>query len=860
MAFKITSNIGSVTTDPESMFRDLRNRTVEGLMAQQADTLRSYMTHKDQTDLALELPTGSGKTLVGLLIAEWRRRTNQERCVFLCPTRQLVHQVAEQAREKYGINVLDFAGSKRNFSEDDKSSFLNCEAIGIATYSALFNTNPFFDDVGTIVFDDAHAAENYVSSFWSLEITHNNDPILFAALLSLIAKYLSDADMARYGGDDESSLDSSFVNKLPTPNLLEIKQQLVALFDQHCSRGDRSFSWSMIREHLHACHLYYTNHSFLLRPILPPTKSFLPFANANQRVYMSATLGEGGDLERIFGREDIFRVPAPVGWDRQGIGRRFFVFPMRTFAEDEATTLALSWIPKFGRCLVLTPSDRAAGRVRDEVNVSLGDKGYRIFSARDIEGSKQAFTETAKAVAIFANRYDGVDLIGDECRYLIVQGLPEATNLQERFLISRLGASALFSVRIRTRVTQAAGRCTRSATDYAFVVILGEKIHNYFLKPDNRQHLHPEIQAEIAFGIEQSKGAREDEYNEYIDLFSSQGEEWKAADESILETRNTLSQTQIDVATALESVVNKEVAYQNLLWNEHYEEAFSAALDVLNNLGGDDLRGYRALWCYLAGNAALLASASNGGMTAVAKTHYSNAAVAGNALPWLKHLANFIDQGELASVEDDAVFDQLERIEPLLDKFGTSNSKKVEGYFSAIRTGLSSAQSAPFEAAQVKLGALLGFIADNSEEQGAPDPWWVSGKRGIVFEDYTATGDNPVISKSKVIQAAGHPNTLREDYSGVSFMVVFCSHTDHLDSAAYPHVTDLFYIQVKDFIEFAEKSMSVIRELWNSYSQSGDTVWREHAALILSENDLTPSQVFQSFKCTPLSQLKGSGG
>jgi hypothetical protein len=39
------------------------------------------------------LPTGSGKTLVGLLIGEWLRRKNKERVVFLCPTRQLVNQV-----------------------------------------------------------------------------------------------------------------------------------------------------------------------------------------------------------------------------------------------------------------------------------------------------------------------------------------------------------------------------------------------------------------------------------------------------------------------------------------------------------------------------------------------------------------------------------------------------------------------------------------------------------------------------------------------------------------------------------------------------------------------------------------------
>jgi len=47
---------------------------------------------------------------VGLMIAEWRRRKNQERVVYLCPTKQLVNQVVEQADEKYGLSVLGFTG------------------------------------------------------------------------------------------------------------------------------------------------------------------------------------------------------------------------------------------------------------------------------------------------------------------------------------------------------------------------------------------------------------------------------------------------------------------------------------------------------------------------------------------------------------------------------------------------------------------------------------------------------------------------------------------------------------------------------------------------------------------------------
>jgi replicative superfamily II helicase len=65
-------------------------------------------------DVALQLPTGSGKTLVGLLLAEWRRRKFGERVVYLCPTRQLVNQVAEEASSKYGLTIEPFTVRMQN--------------------------------------------------------------------------------------------------------------------------------------------------------------------------------------------------------------------------------------------------------------------------------------------------------------------------------------------------------------------------------------------------------------------------------------------------------------------------------------------------------------------------------------------------------------------------------------------------------------------------------------------------------------------------------------------------------------------------------------------------------------------------
>lgn len=99
MAFK-KKNTGPTAPDcPSELFATLTGRNLPDVMTHQRDMLRGYGDEMvDKTDVALQLPTGSGKTLVGLLIAEWRRRKFNERVVYLCPTTQLVNQTVEQAR------------------------------------------------------------------------------------------------------------------------------------------------------------------------------------------------------------------------------------------------------------------------------------------------------------------------------------------------------------------------------------------------------------------------------------------------------------------------------------------------------------------------------------------------------------------------------------------------------------------------------------------------------------------------------------------------------------------------------------------------------------------------------------------
>ena len=456
MPFKYTSSKSAVPESPDMLFRALPQRTFPDVLPVQRDILREYArSGLGVSDLAIQSPTGSGKTLVGLLIAEWNLRKHGERVVYLCPNIQLVHQVVEEATKKYGLSLVGFDGSKKNYPASDKTAYEQADKVAVTNYSSLFNTAPYFHDPSLIILDDAHAVENYVAKMWSLLVERKKPKHadLYTALANLLQQHLKPSDVARLRGSRE---DWGWIEKLPTPRLLEIKNQFIEILDAHCETADLFHSWKVLRDHVDACHLYMSCDEILVRPLIPPTWTHAPFVQARQRIYMSATLGRGGDLERLTGRFPIKRQPAPAGADVQGVGRRYFVFPSMSLDEDAAEKLAIEMIKKVDRALVLVPSDPRADKMSQAINKATG---YSIFDAKQIENNKPALVSSKKAVAVLANRYDGIDFPDDDCRLLLIEGFPKATNLQERFLLTRLAANALYHERSLTRTVQAVGRC-----------------------------------------------------------------------------------------------------------------------------------------------------------------------------------------------------------------------------------------------------------------------------------------------------------------------------------------------------------------------------------------------------------------
>lgn len=752
-----------------------------------------------------------------------------------------------------------FTGSKREYNKDAVAEYQNCERIAVTNYSSLFNSGPFFDDPHVIILDDAHAAEQYIAKMWtlSIDVTEKEQQPLYDAVIATLKPAIQSADYQRLADPDQSFRDRQWVEKIPSPTFQELMPELIQVIDAFATApeykvDEHKYAWRSIRDHLEGCHLYVGAGSILIRPLLPPTFTHKPFANASQRIYMSATFGEAGELERITGRPKIERLQAKASWDRQTIGRRYFLFPERSLGEDDQLTLCAKMMERAGRSLVLTPDGKRARKFQEFIEQTLH---YPVYNAQAIEKSKAAFVSTKNAVAVVANRYDGIDFPDDQCRLLIVEGLPRATNLQEQFLISRMGAVDFLNVRITTRLVQAFGRCTRSDQDYSAVIVRGEELNKHLMTPERRSYLHPELHAELEFGIEQSKGASIKDYLENFDVFLAQGDEWRYADEHIRAGRDHIRQEKLPGADDLAATAAVEFEYLQAIWNKNYEAAFDFARSILGKLNEPKLRGYRCLWYYLAGSAAWYAYKNGStGFDARAREQFASAMKTERTLAWLvplSKLAVMKDQ-EAVVLKDKDTWSVIERLEARFDSLGTLTDHKYDKFEVIVRTKLKENDAKSFEDGHAKLGELLGYEAGNRNDTASPDPWWMAnGSMCFIFEDHSDAKPDSSLSVDKARQVCTHPNWVRENLpvdKDVMIVPVLVTPVLVADDAALPHLKEVLVWNLEEFRKWSHEAITVVRELRKEYPNSGDLAWRALAAEKLSAACVTPESLFAMLK------------
>lgn len=561
--------------------------------------------------------------------------------------------------------------------------------------------------------------------------------------------------------------------------------------------GGQMFPFAMIRAGLSACLVYLTYSQVLIRPFVPPTADNPLFAGARQRLYLSATLGEGGELERSFGRAPITRLALPESSPTPRSGRRFFVFP-ELVAGADPRALAADTVAVAGKALVLAPdTDTAVGTATE-----LARPDWPVLTAPQVAEGMRPFAELDHAVCGLASRYDGLDLPGDACRAVVLEGKPDQDSLQEKFLTERVRAGTALAERVRTRVVQGAGRCTRGPDDWAVVLVLGADLTRYLLRPETLDALSPELQAEVQFGVENSRDTSAEEVAQNVAAFLEQADSWHDTAEPMLAELRRAAERRLPAGTdALAEAAPHEIEACASAAAGRFAEASKAAHAAARILGsgGNPTRGYRALWLYLAGvwadEAAVITGDAGGRRTA--RALIAQAEESAKPGTWTRELAPLPDASPepLAPTDTSAIATVVALLEG-----GVSTGKQATKA-AALTHGLSARDPGLYEPQLTVLGKLLGADARKPPGSGRCDSVWCwDDHLWMAVEaksDHEPTG---VVPHKDIRQANDQLRLLADDRgreaapAGSATIVVSpkpAVHTDGVSGAeAHVHLTD----------------------------------------------------------------------
>lgn len=689
---------------------------VDSLWLHQGDVIRAYAEgHQDTPDLALELPTGTGKTLPGLLIAEWVRRKTAGPVIYATPTKQLARQVAATA-EREGVPVAVLTGTAKHWDPADEASVEGGEAIGLTTYSAIFNSSPKLPEAQLLIFDDAHAGEQFVGNEYGINIRRYDDEDAYLEVLDGLKPFLSGLLIQRLEGEPDPGAHHQVRLILPAIDqaaLTSLDAALAGLPKPH------SYKLAMIRSGLAACCVYLSYGGIQIRPMIPPTYENHVYARAKQRIYLSATLGSGGELERAFGRREIVRMPLPTKTPPRS-GRRLFVFPDLVKGGD-AVGLTKQIIGLTDKALVLSQETVANTEAAAK---ALAGNDVPVLGRDDLEQQGlETFGEAPAGVLGLANRYDGLDLPGNACRIVVLGGKPDAVGLQERFLSERAEANAALAERLRTRIVQGAGRCTRGPNDYAVVVVLGSDIMKYFSRPENLKALEPELQAEVEFGWQNSKGADPEEVIENVEMFLEHSTDWREQGEpAVAEFRQDAVKVEPPGTDALGNAAALEVEAWQLAFGGDWIGASEKLQEAVPHVGPAATRGYRGLLLYLAG-VWLHLGAQDETQRSRARQLVREAALAANRGTWLKEMRDLPGAEDVPLVPEDiaAVNQVVARLR------GQLKPKQISAALIEMQEDLAQDEATRYERGLTTLGSFLGAEACKPKGQGRCDSAWVWG-------------------------------------------------------------------------------------------------------------------------------------
>lgn len=166
---KIMNNNSEKPIEPREIFMSLPNKgsKYEYPRDVQTEVWRKWFDHRNEKNIIIKMNTGSGKTIVGLMVLQSCLNEGKGPAVYVVPDKYLVSQVIKEA-SSIGIKAT---------IDRDNYYYSNNNAILVTTIQALFNGQSVFGikensyyPIESILIDDVHSCIDIIDEKFSLKI------------------------------------------------------------------------------------------------------------------------------------------------------------------------------------------------------------------------------------------------------------------------------------------------------------------------------------------------------------------------------------------------------------------------------------------------------------------------------------------------------------------------------------------------------------------------------------------------------------------------------------------------------------------------------------------------------------------
>ena len=423
-----------------------------------------WFKRRNVNDLVVKMNTGSGKTVVGLLILKSCLNENKGPALYITPDNYLVAQVLTEAND-LGIEATDNANSPR---------FLSGKAILVTNIHKLVNGLSVFGvgdqgvkiKIGSLLIDDAHACIDTIEDQFMLTI--NSDSPAYGELFDNFSETLF--SQCETKTSEIESGDPMAYMQVPFWTWQQKLHETSKTIIKHKNTDEIKFSWPLLKESLKLCRCVVSATRIEISPHCIPIHMIPSIICATRKIFMTATLVDDGILSTHFGitEKSICEVVIP---DSAGdIGDRMILLPQVINPEisDADIKQFCKEISKQFNIVVIVPSDYRADFWADSADL--------ILKKDNIYAGVERLKKEKVGLVILVNRYDGIDLPKDACRILVIDGLPDVRRQIDKVNQSILMGNDRLTSQTIQRIEQGMGRGVRSSDDHCVVFLMGKNL------------------------------------------------------------------------------------------------------------------------------------------------------------------------------------------------------------------------------------------------------------------------------------------------------------------------------------------------------------------------------------------------